>query len=66
MLVNSSPPTSAYMRQWFGLALVQVMVCRLVSAKPISKPMLGYYQFDENAPEDIVWNGSHIIQGEMS
>ena len=32
--------------QWIGLALVQIMAWRLISAKPLSKPMLGYCQLD--------------------
>ena len=32
-----------YMRHWAGSALVHVMACRLFGAKPISEPMLGYY-----------------------
>ena len=44
--VNSSPPSAAYMRQWIGAALVQIMVCHLFGAKPLSKPMMGYYQLD--------------------
>ena len=39
--VNSSPPSAAYMHQWIGSALVQIMACRLFGAKPLSKPMLG-------------------------
>ena len=39
--VYSSPPSTAYMRRWTGSALVQVMACRLVGAKPLSEPMLG-------------------------
>ena len=27
--MNSSPPSAAYMRQWIGSALVQIMACRL-------------------------------------
>ena len=38
--------SAAYMRQWTGSALVQIMACRLFDAKPLSKSMLGYYQFD--------------------
>ena len=45
-LFNSSPPSAAYMRQWIGSALVQIMACRLFGAKPLSKPMLGYCQLD--------------------
>ena len=35
-------PSAAYMRQWIGSALVQIMACRLFGAKPLSKPMLCY------------------------
>ena len=34
------------MRQWIGSALVQIMVCRLFGAKPLSKSMLDSYQSD--------------------
>ena len=34
---NSSPPSAAYMRQWIGSALVQIMTWRLFGAKPLSK-----------------------------
>ena len=39
-------PSAAYMCQLIGSALVQTMAFRLFSAKPLSKPMLGYYQLD--------------------
>ena len=46
-IVNSSPASATYMRQWtWLLALVQIMACRLFGAKPLSKPILGYYQLD--------------------
>ena len=41
-----SPPSAAYMRQWSGSALVQIMACRLDGAKPLSEPMLMYCQLD--------------------
>ena len=44
--VNSSSPIAAYMRQWLGSALVQIMACRLFGAKPLSEPMLGYCQLE--------------------
>ena len=47
--VTSSPPSAAYMRQWIGTALVQIMVCRLFGAKPSSKPILAYSQLDHKA-----------------
>ena len=43
-IINSSPSCATYMRQWIGLALVEIMACRLFGAKPLSKPMLGYCQ----------------------
>ena len=41
-LINSSPPSAAYMRQWIGSALVQIKACRLFGAKPLSKPFLNF------------------------
>ena len=35
------------MGQWIGSALVQIMACRLLSAKPLSEPMMGYCQLNE-------------------
>ena len=43
---DSSPPSAAYMRQGIGSALVQIMACRQFGAKPLSKPLLDYYQLD--------------------
>ena len=40
--VNSSQPSVAYMPQWTGSALVQIMACRLTGAKPLSESMLEY------------------------
>ena len=42
--INSSPPSAAYMSQWTGSSLVQVMACRLFDAKPLPEPMLPYCQ----------------------
>ena len=44
--LNSSPPSAAYIRQWIGSALVQVMACRLFGAKPLPEPMLTCCQLD--------------------
>ena len=38
--LKSSPLSAAYMRQWIGSALVQIMACRLFGAQPLSKQML--------------------------
>ena len=39
---NSAPPSAAYMCRWTGSALVQIIACRLVGAKPLSEPKLEY------------------------
>ena len=45
-IINSFPPSAAYMRQWTASALLQIMACRLFGAKPLSKPMIGYCKVD--------------------
>ena len=45
-LINSSPPSAAYMRQWIKSALVDIIAYRLFGTKPLSKPLLGYCQLD--------------------
>ena len=44
--MNSSPTSDAYMRRWTGSALVKIMACRLVGAKPLYELMLEYCQLD--------------------
>ena len=46
IMVNSCPPSAAYMCQRITSALVQIMACHLFGAKPLSKPMLAYCQLD--------------------
>ena len=40
------PPSDAYMRQWTGSSLVQVMACCLFGDKPLPEPMLIYCWLD--------------------
>ena len=40
--VNSLRPSDAYMRWWNIPSLVQIMACRLISAKPLSEPIRLY------------------------
>ena len=54
--VNSSPPNAAYMHQWIVSALLQIMACRLYGAKPLSEPMLDYYQL--NPGNNFQWNSN--------
>ena len=44
--LSSSPPNAAYMCQWIGTALIQIMAWHQFSAKTLSKPMLGYCQLE--------------------
>ena len=43
---HSFHPRAANMWQWIGSALVQIMACRLLGTKPLSKPMRSYCQLD--------------------
>ena len=52
--VNSSPPSAAYMRQWTGSALAQIMAWRLYGAKPLSESMLAYCQ--SHPKQHVQWN----------
>ena len=47
--VNSSPPSATYMHQWTGSALVQVMACRLFSAKPLPKHYKLQWNLNQNS-----------------
>ena len=42
VVLNSSPPSAAYVHQWTGSALVQITAYRLFGTKPLSKPLLWY------------------------
>ena len=53
--VNSSPPSTAYMRWWIGSAEVQMMSCRLFGAKPLSEPMLDII-VDWTLRNKVQWN----------
>ena len=43
---NPLSPSDAYMPQWTGSALVQVMACHLFGAKPLPELMLTHCQLD--------------------
>ena len=47
-MVKSSLPRTAYMRHWTRSAFVQIMACRLMGAKPLSKPVLENCPFDHS------------------
>ena len=52
------------MRQWIGSALVEIMACRLFDAKPLSQPLLGYYQLDskEQTSVEFCHKANFLIQ----
>ena len=43
--IQSLWPSEANMRQWSARALIHIITCRLLGTKPISAPMMAYYQF---------------------
>ena len=57
--INSSPHSAANMHQWIGSALVQIMACHLFSAKPLSKPMLSYYQLDPQEQTSVKFQSKY-------
>ena len=76
VLLNSSPPSAPYMRQWIGSTFVQIMACRLfgwvIANWTIgNKLQLNFYQntkllVHENASEkNRLWNGSQFVQGRL-
>ena len=56
VVFNSSTPSATYMRQLIGSALVQIMACCLFDTKPLSKPMLGYYQLEPYEQTPVKFN----------
>ena len=58
---TSSPPSDAYVRQWIRSALVQIMACRLIGAKPLSQPMLGYCQLDPKEQTSVKFLSKYKI-----
>ena len=52
--INPSPPSAAYMRQWIGSTLVQIMASGLYGTKPLSKPVLGYCQLGTNFSKFLI------------
>ena len=53
-MLNSSAPSAAYVRQRIGLALVQIMACRLFGAEPLSKSVLVIV--DSTPNNKLIWN----------
>ena len=72
--INSSPPGAAYMCQWIGSALLQIMACRLCGAKPLPKSALvnwthrnkPQWNFNQNTKLFIHKNAFENIACEMA
>ena len=47
-VINSTPSSAAYMRQWIASASVHIMACRLFGTKPSSKPIVVYFQLHKS------------------
>ena len=58
-MVTSSCPSDAYMCQWIGSVLVQIMACQLFGAKPLSKPMLSYCQLDPKEQTSVKFQSKY-------
>ena len=64
---NSSPPSSAYMRQWTGSALAQTMSWHLIGAKPPTEPMLvNWTPRDKLQWKCSLGNDGHLSSGGIS
>ena len=59
--LNLSPSSAAYMRQWMGSTLFQIMACRLYGAKSLSKPMPGYCQLDPQEQTSVKLQANYKI-----
>ena len=51
--INRNVTSAAYLRQWTGSALVQVMACPLFDAKPSPERMLTFCQFDPKGQTSV-------------
>ena len=55
--VNSLRPSDVYMRQYKIVTLLQIMACLLFCTKPLSEPMVSYFQLDpkEHISVNFYW-----------
>ena len=56
---NPSSQSAAYMRQWIGSALIQIMACSLFGTKPLSKQVLGYCQLDPKEQTSVKFESKY-------
>ena len=65
-LINSSPPSDAYMHQWTGSALVHGMACRLFGAKPLHEFHEFQWNLNQNSVIFIQENAFKLSSANMS
>ena len=58
-VINSLTTSGTYMCQCFASALVQLMACHLIGAKPLLEPMLTFCQFDPHEHNSIRFASKH-------
>ena len=58
-VIKSVPPSAAYLRQWAGSALVQIMACRLYGTKPLSEPMTQYCSLDPSEQYSVKYQSEY-------
>ena len=59
--INQSPPSAAFMRQWSGPALIEIMVCRLFGTQPLSKLTLIWYKLDPLEQTSVKFESKHKL-----
>ena len=60
--LSSSPPSAAYIRQWIGSSLVQVMTCRMFGTKSLSEPIPVYCQLGTRFSDTWIGNISFLLK----
>ena len=57
-LIKTSPPSAAYMHQWTGSALVQIITCHLLGTKPLHNQCLVIVKW--TLRNNLQWNFNQI------
>ena len=57
--IHSSPHSAAYMRQFIGSALVQIMGCHLFGTESLSEPMLSYCLMESQEQTSAKFQSKH-------
>ena len=60
-MMNSSPPSAAYMCQSTRTAIIQVVACHLFGTKPLPEPMLTNCQLDPKEQTSVEFKSKYMI-----